>query len=381
MNNREIALDVLQEHLKPYTQRPNKLATVMLEFIIKFEQSDNVHSRHLKGLYKFWRKVPKENYIKQISNSYQNGVASKKYQYGTELIKLRQEILRRIIDNVQELDTKVPTEQDILFKTKDIHKLESISLLINKSYQYKNSIIIEDRNQQQSVYFENVGRSYSIFSQLPKRIRQLTNTPIEIDLSTSVQNVYLNQYSIMNNITYKEALKEFPCHSEYTNNKNKIRNKLAKEYIKSVSELEEDILDLVKTFITKISFKGSSEKEIKEKFKNPEFILGLFSETKRLTKPIISLINKLDDRTIIKKHITNNLNRKKDEQCLKRSKVGSKLFFYYEYQENKIREAMIEFANDSHAKSVHDAIYVTQEQDINEMKKYIFTKTGFTVSL
>ena len=42
---------------------------------------------------------------------------------------------------------------------------------------------------------------------------------------------------------------------------------------------------------------------------------------------------------------------------------------------------MIEFANDSHTKSVHDAIYVTQEQDINEMQKYIFSKTGFTVSL
>ena len=108
----------------------------------------------------------------------------------------------------------------------------------------------------------------------------------------------------------------------------------------------------------------------------------MFKETIALTKLILNEIDTMNDIFPIKKHITIRTENKKIMNELNKLNFRSKLFFYYEYQENKIREAMLEFINNPCTKQVHDAIY-TEEEITNkeELIDYIKEKTSFTVML
>lgn len=362
MTTKQIALSTLVQELKQFTQRPYPLVNSLLNLLITQQDNKPLHSDYITPLKGFFKKVNKEDYIKQVSNSYTVGKTSKKYLQGKELKRLKNKIIQEITLSALPINTSTNTDilihKDNLQHLKDFWPVMKITSTVNDFY----SILLEAK--QESVYFDFTGRQYNNFNRLSQHDRKLTNTPYEIDLSSSVQNLFINQYAFIKSISYEEALEKFPAHKEYITKKQQTRDRVAKEENKTIVQIKKDI--------TKISFRGGTEKDYNG------FMLKLFKETQEVTKPILELINRIDNRTPIKNHIIQRTNSKHPNNSYK---FRTKLFFWYEYQENIIRQAMLDFINNPNTKQVHDAIYTEEElHNKEELKEYINEQTGFTVN-
>lgn len=386
MTVREIALETLEEELKQYTQRPKPLAKTFLELIVNQKDNKGLHSCYLNPLQNFFSKsnTPnKEEYLKQVSNSYQVSVKSKKYTQGKELKRLKDKIILDI--NLSDIKEEEPKDTDILIHKDNLKNLKSFSIITKIQSKHKELYSIPLEAKQEAVYFNYVGRQYNNFNRMSKADRLLTNTPYEIDLSSAVQTLYVNQYALIKDISYLEALKIFPSHKEYIQNKQAIREKLSVQENKSIDDIKKEL--------TKISFRGGSNNYT-------GIYLGLFNETKIISKTVLDLINKMDDRLPIKKFITERYKKKdqerkqeikaqkekiektgKKEKLIKNITFRSKLAFWYEYQESIIRDTMLDYVDDTNTKQVHDAIYISKEIDKKKLQGHIESETGFIITL
>ena len=362
----KIALEVLEEELAVFTERPKPLAKRLYSLLLTQQENKPLHSKYITPLKNFFNQVNKEDYIEPVSNSYVVSIQSIKYTQGPELKRLKQQIVAEILISKLEL-TEEENSNCIRIHKDNLKHIKDFWVIGKVQSEYKNFYNIPLEAKQEILYLTEIGREYNNFNRMSQVDRALTNTPHEIDLSSAVQNIFINQYALINDISYQEALNKFPAHKKYITNKKTIRTQFAKEQNKSEEQIKKDI--------TKISFRGGSKKDYKG------LLLDLFNETIELTKPILELIHRMDERLPIKKHIITRATNKKMEKKLKSVSFRSKLFFYYEYQENKIREAMMEYVNNPSTKQVHDAIYTEEEQDKKKIQEFVKEKMGFSILL
>ncbi len=387
---KEIILQVLQEHLKEYTERPKQLSESLFTLMINLKENQPLNSKYITPLKSFFKKVDKEKYLKQISNRYTVKKVSKKYQSGDVLKSLKTEIILRL----KELPDQEPKKTDI--KIKELSNFDMWS--INKIYSHCDGWYhLPLEAKQKEIYFDKVGREYNNFNRLRGYQRAFTSTPYEIDLSSAVQVIQLNQFNMIwdesqnkSSFTYTPQpdpnRPKFKAIENYIKNKRAFREKHTNNYklteknkknIKDKTETRENIL---KKFLTKLSFDGSGVYEINKRFDYPKEIIELYHEQKILNDTISEAIDSMDSRLPIKKHIQTRVKEKEENQTKKvHSKKGRKLFYWFEYQEQKIRACMLEYVNKEDTKQVHDAIYTSTRQDLQELQKYILLKTGFDV--
>ena len=276
----EIALNTLEIELYEYSERPMPLAKSLLNLMINQKDNSPLHSKYTTPLKNFFSKVSKEEYIKQVSNSYTVGRESKRYTQGKELKRLKDQIILDI--NLSEIKEESPLDTDIKIHKDNLKNIKDFWVLGKIQSKQKDFYSIPLEAKQEVLYLTKVGRQYNNFNRMSQQDRSLTNTPHEIDLSSSVQNIYINQYVLIKNtqnqvkqesfstyeenITYEDALELFPTHKEYIQNKKAIRERMSTEIIyltdKEEKELQEkriSLIDIVKKDFTKISFRGYSE--------------------------------------------------------------------------------------------------------------------------
>ncbi len=311
-------------------------------------------------------------------SNYTETKRAKSYTSGILLLELK----KYIIDNLehQNLAFITPSPQHICIKKEHFSKTSSNILLDRIIGQTKDFYLIDNKPKQQMQYLEAKGRQHSTFTAIPSQDRKLTNTPNEIDLSTSIQVLMLNQYSLIKGIPYQNALDKFPMMKRYIQNKSQFRIHLQQQITALPDRYQMPSINEVKEILTKIGYGA----QLRTYESTPE-IEQLQQEMQLIKKTIVSLIDKMDEKLPIKNFVIKNVKRKNQEQQDKGKKakpyLNTAFYWWYEYQESIVRNAMIQFINEPQTKQVHDAIYSHRQVNVVELQRYVFKTTEFQIIL